>query len=98
VDFAGILPGQSITWDGVKWLPFTPAGGGGTPVWGEDLTGQGPGDTFTLDHTPITGSVRLFRGGAYQSVSQGDYSIDGATITLSPDLAEGEALVADYSY
>lgn len=98
VELAGIVPGQSITWDGIKWVPYTPAGGGGTPVWGEDLTPQGPGTDFTLDHTPIAGTVRLFRGGAYQSASQGDYSITGADITLSPALADGEILLVDYSF
>lgn len=98
VELAGIVPGQSLTWDGIKWVPYTPAGSGGTPVWGEDLTPQGPGTEFTLAHAPITGSVRLFRGGAYQSASQGDYSITGADITLSPALADGEILLVDYSF
>lgn len=98
VDVAGILPGQSLQWDGVRWIAFTPAGSGGTPVWGEDLTPQGPGTAFTLAHTPLAGTVRLFRGGAYQSVANGDYSIAGATITVSPTLLSGEVLVADYSY
>lgn len=98
VDVAGIVAGQSIQWDGIKWMPFTPAGSGGTPVWGENLTPQGPGDTFVLAHSPIAGSVRIFRGGAYQSVSNGDYTIVNDTITLSPALANGEVLVADYSW
>ena len=39
-----------------------PALVGGTSVYGEVPSGSGT--TFTLAHTPITGSVRLFRGGA----------------------------------
>ncbi len=98
VAVAGIVAGQSIQWDGVKWVPYTPAGSGGTPVWAEDLTPQGPGTTFTLANTPIVGSVRLFRGGSYQSVTNSDYSISGAIITLSTTLQTGEVLVADYSH
>lgn len=98
VDVAGIIAGQSLQWDGIKWIAYTPAGGGGTPVWAEDLTPQGPGTAYTLAHTPIAGSVRLFRGGAYQSVAAGDYSIAGASITLGTTTQSGEVLVADYSY
>lgn len=98
VNIAGIVAGQSIQWDGIGWIPYTPAGSSGTPVWGEDLTPQGPGTSFTLAHTPIAGTVRLFRGGAYQSVARGDYTITGNTITLSPTLQTGEVLVVDYSY
>lgn len=98
VDVAGVAAGQSIQWDGVRWIAYTPAGSGGTPIWGEDLTDQGPGTSFTLAHTPLSGTVRLFRGGAYQSATNGDYSITGATITLANALADGEVLVADYSY
>lgn len=99
VSIAGIIAGQSLQWDGIKWIAFTPAGSGGTPIWGEVLQTQSPtGTSFTLAHTPITGSVRLFRGGSYQSVSNGDYTLVGATITLSTALQSGETLVADYSY
>lgn len=98
VNLAGITSGQSISWNGVSWEPYTPAGGGGTPVWGEDLTPQGAGTAFTLAHTPVAGTVRLFRGGAYQSVVNGDYSITGDAITLTSALKSGEVLVADYSY
>lgn len=98
VSLAGIIAGQSIQWDGHKWIAYTPAGSGGTPVFGENLTTQGPGTSFALAHTPIVGSVRLFRGGAYQSVANGDYSITGSAITLSNALLNGEVLVVDYSY
>ncbi len=98
VDIAGITAGQTIQWDGNKWVAYTPAGSGGTPVWGEDLTTQGPGTSFTLAHTPLSGTVRLFRGGAYQSVANGDYSITGDTITLTVALVADEVLVVDYSY
>lgn len=98
VSLAGIIAGQSIQWDGHKWIAYTPAGSSGTPVWAENLATQGLGTSFTLAHTPIAGSVRLFRGGAYQSIANGDYSITGATITLAFAIIANEALVADYSY
>lgn len=98
VDVAGIAAGQSIQWDGNKWIAYTPAGSGGTPVWGENLTTQGVGTSFTLAHAPLAGTVRLFRGGSYQSVANGDYSISGATITLTNALQSLEVLVVDYSY
>jgi len=97
VDVSGITAGQTLEWTGVYWRPVTPAGGGGTPVWGEDLSSQGPGTEFTLDNEPVAGSVRLFRGGAYQ-VRGEDYTIADDVITLAHSLSEGEKLVADYSY
>ena len=98
VSISGITAGQSLQWDGDKWVAYTPAGGGGTPVWAEDLTPQGPGTSYTLAFTPIAGSVRLFRGGAYQSVANGDYSIAGANITLGTTTQTSEVLVVDYSH
>lgn len=70
--------------------------GGGTPVYEEIPSGSGT--AFTLAHTPIVGTVRLYRGGARQAVSAGDYSIVSAAITLSTSLSVGETLIADYSY
>jgi hypothetical protein len=98
VDVAGIVPGQAIKWDGIRWIPFTPVGGN-TPVFGEIPTDSGDHLSFTLAHTPVAGTVRLYRGGAYQlaGVSE-DYTISGATITLSIALATGEKLACDYEY
>lgn len=98
VSIAGITAGQTIEWDGIKWVAVTPAGGGGTPVWGEDLSSQGPGTAFTLANTPIAGTVRLFRGGAYQQAGAGnDYTISGSNIVLAVALQDGEKLTTDYS-
>lgn len=75
------------------------SGSSGTPVWGEILQTQSPtGTVFNLDFTPITGSVRVFRGGSYQSVGNGDYTISEGAITLSTALQNGETLTADYSH
>lgn len=98
VSVEGILVGQSIKWDGIRWIPYTPAGGSsGTSVYGENLTPQGPGTSYTLAHTPQAGTVRLYRGGAYQQVGV-DYTISGATITLTQTTQAGETLLADYLY
>lgn len=99
VDVAGIAAGQHLEWDGIKWIAVTPAGSTGTPVWGEDLTSQGPGTVYTLAHTPVSGTVRLFRGGAYQQAGAGgDYTISGATITFGTITQTSEVILADYSY
>ena len=99
MNLAGITPGQTILWNGQAWVPYTPTGGGGTAVYGEVLQSQAPtGTVFTLAHPPLTGTVRLFRGGTRQSAANGDYSITGATITLTSALQSGETLVADYTY
>lgn len=99
VDVAGIAAGQHLEWDGIKWIAVTPAGSTGTPVWGEDLTSQGPGTVYALAHTPVVGTVRLFRGGVYQQAGAGgDYTISGATITFGTITQTGEVILADYSY
>ncbi len=72
-------------------------GPGGIQVNGENLTSQGPGSVFTLAHTPIAGTLKLYRGGARQ-LEGTDYSVAGAIITLVVPLAGGEILLADYNY
>lgn len=96
VDVVGITVGQSIKWTGTRWIPFTPTGAN-TSVYGVIPTGSGV--TFTLANTPVAGTLRLYRGGAYQIAGAGeDYTLSGATITLSVTLATGEKLAADYEY
>lgn len=72
-------------------------GGSGNAVYGENLTSQGPGTVYTLAHTPIAGTVRLYRGGAYQQAGT-DYTIVGAIITVAVATQSGEVLLADYFY
>jgi len=58
---------------------------------------NGSNTTFTLANTPVTGSVKLFRNGVRQNVGAGnDYTISGATITMSSAPASTETLLADY--
>lgn len=81
--------------NGVKTISAT--GSGGTKVRDEVPTGSGT--TFTLAHTPLSGTLQLFRGGARQQAGAGkDYTISGVTITLATSLASSEVLLADYEY
>lgn len=72
-------------------------GGSGNAVYGENLTPQGPGTAYTLAHTPLVGTVRLYRGGAYQQAGT-DYTIVGGIITLAVATQSGEVLLADYFF
>lgn len=97
VSMQGIIAGQVLQWDGLKFIPYTPSATSFNQVFGENLTIQGFGPAFTLAHTPIAGSVRLYRGGAYQQLGV-DYTITGDTITLTNALVSGEVLLVDYNY
>lgn len=98
----GLLPGQALKWDGKRWIPFTPSsGGGGNSIYGENVSASGSGVNFKLVNAPIAGSVRLYRGGAYQKPS--NYTVDAAgNIVLlvggALDQLDGEELVADYNF
>ncbi len=97
VDLAGILAGQSIKWDGVRFIPYTPAGGGNTSVYEEAPTDSGDQTNFTLAHTPVASTLRLYRGGARLQYGI-DYTLAAATITLVNILISGEILLADYEH
>lgn len=69
----------------------------GNQIWGETPTGSGT--SFLLAHTPQSGTLRLYRGGARQQAGMGnDYTLTGATITLAVTPEPAEILLADYSY
>lgn len=96
VDASGINPGQALKWDGVRWIPFTPAGGSGTPVYNEAVSGSAT--TWTLAHTPVAGTLRLYANG--QRLTEGalnDFTLSGTTITTNLSWSTG-ALLADYEY
>lgn len=83
--------------NGVKTISAPSASG--TNVYDENLSSQLPSSTLVLAHTPIAGTVRLYRGGARQNLGAGnDYTISGATITLIIAAVSGETIVADYAY
>lgn len=94
VDVVGITVGQSIKWDGIRWIPFTPSGSTGTSVYNEVVSGSGT--TFTLAHTPILGTVRVYANGQRLTPTV-DYSITGAVITTVSSWSAG-MITADYQY
>lgn len=58
-------------------------------------TKDGSNLTFTLAYTPISGSLKLFLGGAKLEITN-DYSVSGKTITMVFAPESGETLLADY--
>lgn len=58
--------------------------------------------TFTLAHTPIVNSVKLYKNGSRLSIGAGnDYTLSGLTITFTSaptTLPQADKLIADYRY
>ena len=68
----------------------------GTAVYSEIPSGSGT--SFTLTHTPVSGSLRLFGAGARLTSGAGnDYTLSGATITTVNSYGAGQ-LIGDYNY
>jgi len=77
--------------------------GNGIPFYNEVVSGSGT--TFTLAHTPVSGSVRLYAGGNSNPQSGrhlpgagNDYTISGATITMLNGSFASGSILADYIY
>lgn len=68
-------------------------GSSSTPVSGETPSTVNA-TTFTLAHTPVSGSLRLFLDGVRITA----FSLTGTTITLSTAKLGSQDLLADYSY
>lgn len=94
VELSGLLTGQSIKWDGIRWIPYTPASGSNTPVYNEVVAGAT--NTFTLAHTPAAGTVRVYANGQRINVTT-DYTLSGAVITTVGPWTAG-MITADYEY
>lgn len=94
VDVAGIIIGQSIKWDGIRWIPYTPASSGGTSVYNEVVAGSTK--TFTLAHTPVAGTERVFANGQRLTPTV-DYTIVSAVITTVLSWSAG-MITADYNF
>lgn len=73
----------------------TPPVSSSSLVSNENLGVQGAGTSFTLANTPVSGTLKLYRGGARQKLTD-DYTLSGVTITLLVALVGGEILIADY--
>ncbi len=94
VDASGITAGQALKWDGLRWIPFTPAGGSSNSVYNESVSGSGT--SWTLAHTPDSGTLRVYVNGQ-RLIPTTDYSLSGATITTVLSWDAG-TLLADYQY
>ena len=72
-----------------------------TEVYGETPSGTigGGNVTFTLAHTPVTGTVCLFHNGSRRNAGAGnDYTISGVQITFATAPVEGDTILCDYRY
>ena len=93
LDFKGTgAPTVTIGNNGVTHLDFP--GSGGTPVYDEVVSGNT--NTFTLAHTPIAGSVRVY-GIGQRLVPTTEWTISGAVITTVNPWTTGQ-IVADYAH
>ena len=94
IDFAGA--GVTATNSGNN-VTATISGSTGTAVTEEELTGTGT--SFTLAQTPVSGTLKLYRGGSRQQLGANkDYTLSGTTITLIIAKVAEEILIADYNY
>ena len=91
---------------GTRITEKTSGGGGGLIskrirfIDDETISGvvNGTNTVFTLSRTPETGSLKVYRGGSRQRVTE-DYTFDGnktITFTIAPQV--GEILLADYRF
>ena len=73
---------------------------GGTKVDEEVPAGiiNGVNTTFTLAHTPIAGTLHLFKSGLRLYGSGNDYTLVGDTTTMTFAPRVGSILLADYRY
>jgi hypothetical protein len=75
----------------------------GIPVYNEIVSGSGT--TFTLAHTPVAGTVRLYAGGNSEPQTGrllpgagNDFTISGAVITMLNGSFDAGTILADYNY
>ncbi len=62
-------------------------------------TVNGSNVTFTIAHTPVSGSVKLFKNGQrLRSGAGNDFTISSSTITMATAPATGDDLNAEYRY
>jgi hypothetical protein len=93
INFKGTgAPTVSIDSKGITQLDFP--GSGGSLSYDEIVAGTGT--TFTLAHTPITGTVRVYSRGQ-RILPTINYTLVGAIITTVDTLSAGD-ITADYNY
>jgi hypothetical protein len=89
--------------DGVVTVNLSGGGSGtGTIVDQEVPTDSGDHANFTIAHTPLAGTFKLYRGGAKQASvgTTPDYTLTGTALVIAValDTVNGEKLYADYAY
>lgn len=99
VGFTGILnfkSGFTVVINGAQIDITANAGGGGTQVDNEVVSGSGT--TFTLANTPLSGTVQLYGEGQRLTPGVGnDYTISGKVITTANSFGSG-TILADYQH
>lgn len=96
MDFVGA--GVSATNPSAGKATVTVSGSSGTAAYGESPTDNANG-TYTLSHTPIAGTVIVYKNGARQNVGAGnDYTISGSTITRLDTYVATDVFLVDYQY
>ena len=58
---------------------------------------DGANTIFVISKSPVAGSVKVFRGGARQRITE-DYTLSNRTITFTIAPVTGEIILADYRY
>lgn len=91
---AGRSGNQKIDMNDMRWHGSGGSSSSGTAVSNEVVAGSGT--SFTLAHTPIAGSQRIFAIGQRLTPTV-DYTIAGAVITTLSTWNSGDIL-ADYTY
>jgi Asp-tRNA(Asn)/Glu-tRNA(Gln) amidotransferase C subunit len=83
--------GKNGSFGGGVGLPRT------TDVDSEVPTGtiDGSNTDFTINYVPVNGSIKVFRGGARQKITE-DYTVSGQTITFLIAPQVNEILIVDY--
>jgi len=79
------------------------AGGGGTALSVDVVTREvpsgsinGTNKTFTLANTPVLGTEMVYLNGVLQNAGGNDYSINGATISMTAAPLTGDVLLVTY--
>lgn len=89
--------GSAYIMAGGVWQLLGAGSPGSTFVVGETPSGTVPGTSFTLAHSPVSGSVSLYRNGIRLSVTT-DYTISVGSITTVQTIQSSDQFLADYRY
>ena len=78
---------------------FQPADEESTFVDNEIPSGtiDGTNTDFTIANIPVSGSLKVYRGGSRQKLTE-DYTFSGITITFIIAPQDGEIILVDYRY